>query len=335
MQSSNLPVVIIDAPVELADELFVHGVLDTLQTRAHVVHSVDRLEQIDEHLRARAEVLITSWGTQLIDVEVLQSMPALRAIVHTGGTIRSFVHPDVIAAGIVVSTQAEENAKIVAEYTLAMVVASLKGIFATARRYRHEKGALNRWPLLQTLGVTGKTIGIIGASRVGQAVIALLRRYDVEVVLYDPYVDDATALELGVRKVDLCELMRASDVVSLHAPATAETAGMITREHLLSMKPTATFINTARGSLVDQSALLDVLAEGNVTAVLDVTDPMVLDAEDALWDLDTVLLTPHIAGAVGSDLRLLGAGAVAEALRVLDRAPLHYAVLASDLPRLA
>ena len=123
------------------------------------------------------------------------------------------------------------------------------------------------------VGNYGRTVGVIGASRIGRRVIELLRPFDLEVYLFDPYVDAATAAELGVRLVDLDTLMRTCDIVTVHAPANSQTNRLVGAEQLALMRDGATLINTARGSLVDTYALIDHLEAGRLYAVLDVTDP--------------------------------------------------------------
>src|SRR5205823_13361354 len=133
----------------------------------------------------------------------------------------------------------------------------------------------------------------------GRRVIALLRPFDFDVVVSDPSLDQAQARELGVQLAELDDLLRASHIVSLHAPSLPSTHQLIDRRRLGLMRDGATLINTARGALVDQAALSDELVAGRINAVLDVTEPWVLPADSPLCSLPNVVLTPHIAGALG------------------------------------
>lgn len=331
----RFPTVVISADDGDIDRLFPAEVLSPLREHGRVVHVGGDLSVLDEEDRRSAEVLLTSWGTDEISAEMLDGFSSLEAIVHTGGSVKRLLTKDAWETGVRVSTQVERNAEAVAEYAAAMIVASLKGVFRLRRDYIRDGAALDRAPRLDTLGITGKTLGLVGASRVGRAVARLIARHDLQVLVYDPYIDAVEAASVGGRLTSLETLMRDSDVVSLHAPATPGTRGMITRSLLESMRAGATLINTARGSVVDQDALIDSLRTRDLFAILDVTEPMVPAADSALWALENVILTPHIAGATGSDLQRLGRGAVDEAIRVLMGEELAHRVRAEDLSRIA
>jgi phosphoglycerate dehydrogenase-like enzyme len=178
------------------------------------------------------------------------------------------------------------------------------------------------------VGNNGKTVGIVGHSRIGARVIELLQPFDLEVVLYDPHYTSASQ---RVRNVELDQLMAEADIVSLHAPAIESTARMIDARRLALMPDGATLINTARGALVDQDALLRELVSGRISAVIDVTTPEVLPADSPLYDLPNVLLTPHIAGALGNERSRLGATVVAEIERFIAGEPLSHGVAAETL----
>jgi phosphoglycerate dehydrogenase-like enzyme len=140
----------------------------------------------------------------------------------------------------------------------------------------------------------------------------LLAPFEVRTVVYDPYLSDEDAAGLGTRRTDLRTLMATSDLVSLHAPLLPSTRGMIGAAELAALRDGAVFVNTARGALVDQEALVRELQTKRIRAVVDVTDPEVPDPGSSLWDLDNVVLTPHVAGSRGLELRRIGERAVAE-----------------------
>ncbi|MFI6743169.1 hydroxyacid dehydrogenase [Nonomuraea sp. NPDC050451] len=227
------------------------------------------------------------------------------------------------------SSAADANAVPVAEYTLAVILLANKAVPALAREYRAGRAAMGLIDLIEEfpgIGNYGKTVGLVGASRIGRRVAELLRPFDLEVLVSDPYLDETGAAALGARRVALDELFRACDVVSLHAPATQQTLGMVTAAHLAAMRPGATLVNTARGSLVDQDALVAELRRGRIWAVLDVTEPEITPPGSPLWDLPNVILTPHVAGSLGTELVRLGSHAVDEVARVLAGMPLRHAV---------
>ncbi|WP_420032038.1 hydroxyacid dehydrogenase [Streptomyces sp. cg28] len=273
---------------------------------------LDPADPADRGLLAQAEVLITGWGTAPLDAARLDLLPSLRGLVHSAGTVRPVVDDAVWARGIAVTSSAAANAVPVAEYTVAMIVLAAKRAFTAADRLRGGAGSVDLeadWP---DVGAHGITVGLVGASRVGRAVIERLRAYDVDIVVADPHLDDLEAARLGVRHVELPELFATSGVVSLHAPLLAGTRHMIDRTLIERLRPGATFINTARGGLVDQEALADRLDRGDIAAVLDVTDPEHLPADARLRHTPHTFITPHIAGSVGNELGRLAHNAVRE-----------------------
>ncbi|WP_335932834.1 hydroxyacid dehydrogenase [Streptomyces sp. PTD5-9] len=284
-----------------------------------------------------AEVLLTGWGCPPVDAALLDRAPALRAVIHAAGTVKTFLSPVAFDRGILVSSAASANALPVAEFTLAAIIMGAKRVFPLAGLFRtrrtHRTGAdLDRqhW-----LGTHGLTVGVVGASRIGRRVIELLRVIDAEVLLYDPYVGAAEAQRLGVTRTDLDTLVATSDVVTLHAPDTAETRGIVDARRIGLMRPGTLLVNTARGPLVDTEALTADLVSGRLDAVLDVTSPEPLPRDHPLWDLPNVFLTPHLAGAQGNEVGRLGALAVEELARYARGAPFDHPVRRADLGRIA
>ncbi|MFF3125280.1 hydroxyacid dehydrogenase [Streptomyces sp. NPDC057908] len=270
--------------------------------------------------RARAvladvEVLVTGWGCPPLDGAALDAAPHLRAVVHTAGTIRGHITEACWERGIEVSSAAAANALPVAEYTVAMILLSGKRVLERARDYRTERRRDNSLATSAEVGNYGRTVGILSASLIGRRVIELLRPYDLPVLLHDPYVSEAEAAALGVRPVGLGELFARSDVVSVHTPLLPATRGLVSRELLTSMRPDSVLINTSRGAVVDQDALVDVLRQGTIRAILDVTEPDTLPATHPLWECDNVTITPHLAGSQGNEWGRLVDLAVGEAGR--------------------
>lgn len=284
-----------------------------------------------------AHILLTGWGAPRIDTDALDLMPALRAIVHAAGTVKTFLSPQVYRRGIQVSSAVEANAIPVAEFTFAAIVFAAKrvGAFAGEYRARRDLSARQTPSLAARAGTNGITVGVVGASRVGCRLLRLLRNLDVRVLVSDPYLSEADATALGASLTGLDELVAGSDIVTLHAPALPETARMIDRDRLAALADGAVLINTARGALVDTDALTAELASGRISAVLDVTDPEPLPPDSPLYELPNVQLTPHIAGSVGNEVPRLLEYAIAEIERLAAGLPLRFPVLAGDLPRMA
>jgi phosphoglycerate dehydrogenase-like enzyme len=285
--------------------------------------------------RDDVEVLITGWGTPELTDEVLDAMPRLRWVLHAAGSVKHHLPPSFWRRDIKVASAADANAVPVAEYTLAMILLANKGVPTTLRRFHRERRQPDLDAHGSTIGNYAKRIGLVGASRTGRRVAELLRPFDLEVVVSDPYVEASQITALGATLVDLDELCATSDVVSLHAPDLPETRHMIDARRISVMQPGVTLVNTARGALVDTDALTAAVLDGRLRAVLDVTDPPVLPGDSPLWDHDNVVITPHVAGSLGYELWRMGALVVDEVARVAQGRPLHHAVRRHELSRSA
>lgn len=264
---------------------------------------------------ADTELLITGWGCPPLDEAVLATAPRLRAIAHTAGSVRGHVTDACWDRGIEVSSAAAANALPVAEYTVAMILLSGKRVLETARAYATGRARTDWLHAHPGMGNYRRTVGILSASLIGRRVIELLRPYDLEVLLHDPYITDEEATALGVRTVSLPELFASCDVLSVHTPLLPETRGLVSRELLAALRPDATLINTSRGAVLDQDALTEAVLAARIRAVLDVTEPEVLPRRHPLWDCENALITPHIAGSLGNELRRLADLTVSEVAR--------------------
>jgi phosphoglycerate dehydrogenase-like enzyme len=283
---------------------------------------------------ARADVLITGWGCPRLDADVLSAAPRLRTVLHAAGSVRSLVGDAVWERGITVSSAVTGNALPVAEYTLAMIMLCGKDAFEHRERFR----ATHAYPPpaeTAAMGNVGRRVGVIGASRVGRRLLELLRPFDFTVLLHDPYVSPAEAAALGAELLSLDDLLRHSDIVSLHAPDIPDTYRMLDRARLGLIRDGGVLINTSRGALVDPDALTDELVSGRLRAVLDVTEPEPLPAESPLYRLPNVFLTPHIAGSLGNELERLGRIVVEELERLVAGVGLEHEVRYADMARVA
>ncbi|MBO4256371.1 hydroxyacid dehydrogenase [Streptomyces griseorubiginosus] len=254
-------------------------------------------------------------GCPPLDEDVLASAPRLKAVVHAAGTVRRHITDACWNRGIEVSSAAAANALPVAEYTLGMILLYGKHVLERARSFRRTRKHGDWLSVPHDVGNYRSTVGILSASLIGRRVIELLRPFDHEVLLYDPYVTQAEAAELGVERVELSELFSRSDLLSVHTPLLPATHGLVSRELLDVMRPGAVLINTSRGAVIDQDALTDLVRAGRIRAVLDVTDPDPLPPDHALWDCPNALLTPHLAGSQGNEWERLAGTAVDEVAR--------------------
>ncbi|WP_318842776.1 hydroxyacid dehydrogenase [Myceligenerans pegani] len=261
---------------------------------------------------AGVEVLLTSWGAPPLTAEILDAAPNLRAVIHCAGTVRPLVTDAVWDRNLLVTNAVDANAVPVAEFTFAAIImAGKRAPFLAARA----RTARDDWSLsgFGDLSNQGRTIGIVGFSRTGRRVVDRLAALETrEVLVSDPYADRDEVKAAGARLTDLDEVLAASDITSLHAPALPSTRHLIGARELALMPDGATLINTARGMVVDTAALEAECETGRLFAVLDVTDPEPLPADSVLYDLPNVMITPHIAGSLGTETRRMTAAALDE-----------------------
>ncbi len=253
-------------------------------------------------LLANADACLTSWGVAPLDEEVLFAAPSLRAMAHMGGSVKRYLSQEAWNRSLHVTTAAPVLAIDVAETTLGLMIVGAKKVWQFAHHVR-EGGwrEIDAWPAGELFS---KKIGIISASNVGRHVIELLQSFSVEILLYDPFVNTEAAEKLGVRKRSLEELAEEADIISLHAPAKKDTHHLINAELLSLMQDDAIIINTARGNLIDEVALIAELQKGRLFAFLDVTDSEPPAADNPLRTLPNVVVIPHIAGCIANCGRL-------------------------------
>jgi phosphoglycerate dehydrogenase-like enzyme len=285
-----------------------------------------------ERVLAGCDVLLGHWGCPLLDAAALARAPRLRLLAYAGGTVRTIVSDALWERGVTVTTAAEANAVPVAEFTLASILLANKGALVARERLRGSELRVRR---PRPVGNVGKRVGLIGASRVGRKVIALLAPFALEVVVADPLLTTAEAEALGVTLVDLPTLLRTCEIVSVHAPELPSTHHLVGAPELALVQDGATLINTARGSIVDTDALVAELASGRISAVLDVTDPEPLPGGHPLLSLPNAFVTPHVAGALGSELSRLTDAALEEIERHAAGLPPLDEVRRPDMDRIA
>ncbi|MFG2965952.1 MULTISPECIES: hydroxyacid dehydrogenase [unclassified Streptomyces] len=317
--------------------LFPPGLMNRLDDLLDVreLRAFDRFEEAEAKAAlAHAEVLITGWGCPPLDEALLAAAPRLHTVLHSAGSVRHLLAEAGWKRGIAVSSAVQANAGPVAEYTLAAILLSGKNAFALNHWYARN-AAYAAAPQLAGIGNYRRRVGIIGASRVGRRLVELLRPFDFVVSLSDPYVDEAEAARLGVGLLPLDDLLRTSDIVSVHAPSLPETHHLLDERRLALIPDGAVLINTARGALIDHDALTAELEWGRLSAVLDVSDPEPLPVSSPLHHLPNVFLTPHIAGSLGNELERLGQTVVDEAQRLVDGLPLLHRVHQEELSRVA
>ncbi|GAB3921819.1 2-hydroxyacid dehydrogenase [Microlunatus endophyticus] len=302
----------------VAERQFGGGRLDRLRDNVEVLPGVitDFAGPGARQLLAEADILLTGWSCPRIDGSVLEAAPRLRAVVHAAGTVKAMLADEVWDSGLLVCSMAELNALPVAEFVLAMILLENKRVLPITAEHRRTR----RFPAEAVYAGAGnyrKRIGLISASKVGRRVAELLQPFELDVVIADPYCGAVEVEALGATKIELEDLFATSDIVSLHAPLLPQTIGMINSDLLARIKDGATFISTARGKIVDHDALIGQARTGRFRVLLDVTDPEPLPADSALWDLENVVITPHLAGSKGVELDRMADGAISEINRIV------------------
>ncbi|WP_228479767.1 hydroxyacid dehydrogenase [Microbacterium abyssi] len=312
------------SPASLVDQLFSPEMLDELRTLVSIDTTAVITTFDDGARRAlrEAEVVIAGWGAPRIRPS---DAPNVRALVYLGG-IASTCLDDIdgwAARGLTAANARAINAIPVAEYALAMILLDGKSAFDAARRFRADRTMPDREGGIAA-GNYRRTVGIVGLSQTARILIERLRPFDFDVLVYSPELTPALAAETGVRRASLDEVFAAADIVSLHQPLIPATRRQIDRRLLSLLRDGTTLLNTARGGVVDQDALVDELRTGRIRAILDVTDPEPLPPGHELWSLPNVVLTPHIAGSLGEELHRMGQNAVEEIGRFVAGAPFRY-----------
>lgn len=260
---------------------WVRGCPDHLREAHDAMGFVALGPSLDE--RSRAEAILA--GGERYDAAVMDTLPNLRVLARIG---IGYDAVDVDAAterNILVTNTPEGPTTSTAEHTVALMMAVAHELTASAQRLRAATG--DYVTLQNSMELDGRTLGLLGFGRIGQAVARMAEAIGMRVIVSDPLYADSVTLD---------ELLETSDVLSLHVPATPDTTGMINTETLAKMKQGSILINAARGPIVVTDDLLAVLESGHLMgAGLDVTDPEPLDPDHRLLHMDNVIVTPHIA----------------------------------------
>lgn len=328
------PIVGLAMSQEMSKKMFRIETLDRLHSVAAVRGPLPAGPKLDDlrPMLSDAKVLITGWGTPRLTPPILAEAPKLKLIAHSAGSIRGVVDDNVFERGIKVSTAASANAVSVAQFVVGMMVSLLKQIPWLAAAYARgdQDEARRRRPHVREL--MDMDIGLIAASRVGREVITLLKAYPrLNLKCYDPYLTESAARELGVDLVSLQDACRC-EVVSVHAPNIPETNRMFSARTLALLPDHGVFINTSRGALVDETALVAELHRRPLYACLDVTEPEPPLADSPLRKAPNLVMTPHIAGAMQQACRDMGELAINETLRFLAGEKLQCEVTREMMP---
>lgn len=267
-----------------------------------------------EKLVVGSEVVLTSWGTPHLAKEWWAGGDGPKAVAHAAGSVKKLVDPAVLEQGVAVFSAGPRIAWSVGEYCLASML-------TLARRLLRFDQAIRQggWKQMAFRGgeVAGQSVGILGASSTARALITLLKPFGCEVVVYDPYLSDERAAQLGVRTGPLEEALQ-SRFVSIHVPDVPETRGLVTRKLIEQLPDGTIVVNSSRGPAVDQEALLEHCLDGRLFAALDVYDPEPPKFGPEILAASNLLLTPHIAGDTTDGHLALAGYVLADVLKWLD-----------------
>lgn len=240
------------------------------------------------------DACITGWELPVFTEKVFDSAEKLKFIGHIGGSIKQFLPVEVFSRGITVTNVGDPMARYIAEGTLALMLALIKDIVGYNNRMKLEKA----WPpyIMYTTTLFEKKIGLVGLGRIGRYLIDMLKPFDVEISVYDPYINKNMEEQLDIKLKGLDEVLSVSEIISIHAASTPETYKMLNMEKLQMIPYGAFLINTARAAIFDESALIGELKRGRFSAAIDVFHQEPLPADNELRSLPNVILTPHTVG---------------------------------------
>jgi phosphoglycerate dehydrogenase-like enzyme len=254
-----------------------------------------------------AEVIISTWRAVPYTAEILKPCPDLQLILYAAGTFKPYVTPELQQRNVTVCTAVHLNAIPTAEFTLGIILSSLKNVY----RYHTDflKSGRNAWqrnPEQFDGGYYGTKIGLLGFGQITRHLLGLLRSFDMDVYVESSHASGEELESHGARRRSLEWIMSNCDVVSIHKADVPRNWDIINRDNLKLMKKGARLINTSRGRIINEKDLVEKLTEGEITAYLDVTHPEPPEAGHPFYSLPNCILTPHVAGSIGKEVHRMG-----------------------------
>jgi phosphoglycerate dehydrogenase-like enzyme len=329
---SSKPTIALVLPEVVARQMFKPEQLQRLGHVANVVGPVTPDNDGFDSAVVDAVAIISGWRSPKFDEAFLKRAPNLKFIAHSAGSVKAFVSDALFERGIRITTAAAGNAFPVAQFTIATMVSLLKQVPWISQAYARgdQEEILRRKALCREL--QDIDVGIIGASRVGREVIRILNQQPrVKIKVFDPMLKAEQATAMGALRVSFEEACR-SEVVSIHAPSLPSTRHMFNSMTLSLLPDHAVLVNTSRGSLIDETALVAELKRRPLYAAIDVTEPEPPAPDSPLRSCPNLVMTPHIAGALRQGRFDMGQLAIDETLRFLAGQPLQHEVTRAMLP---
>jgi len=318
MSATLFRVAILDDFEKLADTV---PAFEKLKARAEVTILRERLDSPEKMERVLAGVdalLLMRERTYFSDNEYSR-LPSLKFISQTGRTTRHLDLPSATRRGIAVAGTAADNGTSTKELTIGLILALMRKIPQVNRRMREES-----WPALAGQLLEGKTVGVLGFGRIGQEVARILKAFDARVLAYARTLTAEKAGQIGAECVPIETLLKESNVVTIHVPLNANTRGMIGDKELAMMKPGALLVNTARGAIVSETAMIRALENGHLGGVgLDVFEIEPLPMDHPLRRFDNAILLSHRGYATVEVLRERYQEALTNILNFMDGKPVN------------
>jgi len=284
-----------------------------------------------------ADYVFSTWGMpHFTGEEIRACLPRLKAVFYAAGSVQGFAR-EFLEEGVQVFSAWAANGVPVAEYTFAQILLASKGFFTKLHRPSMGNVWDNRDPGIVYPGNYEIRIGVIGAGMIGKMVIERLKTLGrTDILVFDPFLPDEKAEQLGVKKTGLDEIFAECDVITNHLANNPQTVGILNRRCFDAMKPHAVFINTGRGAQVVEDDMIAALyAVPTRTAVLDVTDPEPPRPDSPLYTMENVFLTPHIAGSIGNEVHRMAEYMYEEFCALEAGQPTRYSVTAEMLETMA
>jgi phosphoglycerate dehydrogenase-like enzyme len=315
---------------------FDKGRREKIEHLANLYPEVITKESINVHIDAvrNADVVFSAWGMPRFEPNELDVFDNLKAIFYAAGSVKSFAE-SFLNRGVIIVSGWQANAIPVSEFTVAQIILSTKGYFRNIREYKDSE--------LRTKGICFKgkgsfdeTIGLIGCGAIARRVIKLLKNYNLQVIVYDPYLSDSDAKVLGVEKVNLDDIFKRAYVISNHLPSLKELKGILNKKYFSLMREDATFINTARGAeVVEEDLVSELKKRPSLTALLDVLVDERSNADRELFHIPNVYVTSHIAGSQNNELVRMADFVIEDFISWEAGLPLKYQVTSEMLKKMA
>lgn len=267
-----------------------------LETLGEVTYNTGDQHLTPEEFRDALEgvdVCVCGWGVPRFDEYVLEKADKLKIIAYTAGTVSKFVTDAIYDRGIHVLSGNEAFAISVAEGTMGYMIAAQRDLRGYESLMR-EKGW--RTPSFSNRSLLGKTVGIVGFGTISKYLLEMLKPFRVNILLYSNHTSCEEAQRLGVKKATLEEIFSTCDIITLHCARNPANYHLVNRQRLEQMKPGALIVNTSRGDVIDEQALVECLQTGRIRAALDVFEKEPLPMESPLRTMENVYLQPHLGG---------------------------------------